>query len=98
MGASYSRWRRTARPVPALIWPSPTDRWTASISRTMSIIGLVSFLRLASLVSIAALALASGELGGEGVEALGPEPPELVEPFVDRPDWLGIDRVDPAGA
>ena len=46
----------------------------------------------------ATLALATRELGRERVEALVPEPPEVVEPVVELAHRCGVDRVQPAGA
>ena len=43
-------------------------------------------------------ALASGDLGAEGIEALAPEGPEVVEPGVDLAEGCGIEAVDPPGA
>jgi hypothetical protein len=45
-----------------------------------------------------ALALAASEFGRERVEALTPEPAEMVEPVVQLVERLGVDRVETAGA
>ena len=46
----------------------------------------------------AAFALAARELGRERVEALVPEPAEVVEPVVELAERRGVDGVQPAGA
>ena len=78
----------------------PTSRWMASIcGRCRSWGG--SFLSGRSwwrLRSQAALALAAGELRLERVQALGPEPPEVVEPVVDLAERRGVDGVQAARA
>ena len=58
----------------------------------------VCLLRCRWLAREAALALAAGELGRERVEALLPEPAEVVEPVVDLLERRRVDRVEPARA
>src|SRR5690606_34087958 len=38
------------------------------------------------------------DLGGQGIQALVPEPPEALQPLVDLPQRGGLHRVQPAGA
>lgn len=47
---------------------------------------------------VGAPAAAAYQLGGERVQALVPEPPEVLQPRVDLAERCGIDRVQPAGA
>ena len=63
----------------------------------MSIIEVVSFVSVAG-GGEAPVALAAGELGRERVEALLPEPAELVEPHVDLLERCRVDGVQPPGA
>src|SRR5688572_19696363 len=55
------------------------------------------FLRASGLLE-AAVALAAGDLGGEGVELVVPEPAEAGEPGVDGLEGGGVDGVEAARA
>ena len=93
---------RTVRPSPAAIRPVPTSRCTASIWWMTSIIGgSPSGCRgwgCGGGGGEAAFPPAPGELGGERVQALLPEPVEGLEPRIDLLERLGADGVQAAGA
>ena len=64
----------------------------------MSIIGVVLLRCVGGGGAEATLAPAACQLGRERVEALVPEPAEVVEPLVDLSERRRVDRVEPAGA